>query len=84
MHMHMHAWTRVINLSGVPKHMTGTPYYYYDWDPGAPFPRGPQNFMTLVLLSASQLSIHKFQVCSSVFFKLACMTFLDVLVYCLH
>ena len=32
-------------LLGVPKHMTGSPYYYYDWDPGAPFPRGPQNYI---------------------------------------
>ena len=44
---HAHACTDVMSgLLGVPKHMMGSPYYYYHWDPGAPFPRGPQNFMT--------------------------------------
>ena len=31
--------------------MMGSPYHYYHWDPGALFPRGPQNFMTPVQLS---------------------------------
>ena len=38
--------------SGVPNHMIGSPYYYCHWDPGAPFPQGPQNFMTVVYMRA--------------------------------